>query len=147
MSDWILNLPHVNASLNAIAFVLLVIGYSLIKNGREAAHRRVMICCFFCSCLFLASYLTYHYNVTSKKFPREDYATWIGYGYLAMLATHVVLAATVPFLAVATIWLGLTDRRQKHRKLARITFPIWVYVSITGVLIYLVLYWWCQPIT
>ena len=160
------SLPHVNASLNGLATLLLIYGYVLIRSGKELAHKRAMLGAFLVSCIFLACYLVYHGNAGSKKFPTHDYgSTWYGV-YLFILLPHIVLAATVPFLGIATIWLGLkidlsssssddtqeaseinAVRRRKHRKLARITFPIWVYVSITGVLVYLFLYWWFPPLT
>ena len=141
MPDIVSMLPHVNASLNALATVLLIAGYLLIKARQEVLHKWLMLTCFAVSVVFLASYLTYHFNIPggSKRFPSypPDAARHV---YRAILLTHIVLAATVPFLAVATIWLGLTDRRKLHRKLAWWTFPIWLYVSITGVIVYLMLY-------
>lgn len=132
-------LPHINASLNLLATVLLVVGQLLIKRRREVAHKWTMLACFGVSVAFLICYLTYHYYAGSKHFP--DYPpAGIRYAYYAMLLTHVVLAAAVPFLAVATIYFGLTDQRRRHRALARWTYPIWLYVSITGVLVYLLLY-------
>ena len=138
-------LPHVNASLNALATVLLVLGYALIKQRRETAHKWVMLSCFGVSVVFLASYLTSHtvkYALTgdgSTRFP-ADAPSAIRYGYYAMLLSHVLLAAVVPFLALATIYFGLRDQRARHVSLAKITFPVWFYVSITGVIVYLMLY-------
>ncbi len=132
-------LPHVNASLNAVATLLLVVGYVQIKQRRELAHRRTMLACFAVSALFLASYLTYHIGIEgSKKFPAE-YPTARLF-YLFVLATHAVLAALVPVLAIVSIYLGLRDRRAAHRRVARWTLPIWLYVSVTGVIVYLMLY-------
>ena len=134
-------LPHVNASLNAVATVLLVTGFVLIKQRRETAHKWTMLGCFAVSVLFLVCYLFYHFVVkegVSTKFP-EEYGN-VRYVYLAILIPHIILAATVPFLAVATIYVGLRDRRAAHRRLAKITFPIWLYVSITGVVVYVMLY-------
>jgi uncharacterized membrane protein YozB (DUF420 family) len=141
-------LPHVNASLNALAAVLLVVGYILIKQRRETAHKWTMLACFGVSVVFLACYLTYHFNIPggSKMFPGYPPPT-IRYGYYAMLLTHVLLAAAVPFLAIGTIYLGLTDRRSWHRALAKWTFPIWLYVSITGVLVSWLLYQAYPPLT
>ncbi|MDG2382899.1 MAG: DUF420 domain-containing protein [Pirellulaceae bacterium] len=137
--EFIQLLPHVNASLNGIATVLLVVGYVLIRQRREMAHRRAMLSCFGVSVLFLICYLLYHAYAGSKRFP--DYPPQaIRFTYLTILASHIILAALVPFLALATIVLGLRDRRRAHRKLARWTFPIWLYVSITGVVVYLMLY-------
>jgi uncharacterized membrane protein YozB (DUF420 family) len=134
-------LPHVNASLNALATVLLIVGYVQIKRRQELAHKWTMLACFGVSVVFLACYLTYHFNIPggSKRFPSYP-PDVIRYGYYALLLTHVLLAAAVPFLAIITIWLGLADRRLAHRKLAWWTFPIWLYVSITGVIVYLLLY-------
>lgn len=133
-------LPHWNASLNLIALILLLVGIWLIRRRREVAHRRVMIACFATSTLFLVSYLLYHWLVGGgKRFP--DYPPpAIRYIYLSVLATHVVLAATVPFLAIAAIYFGWRDRRAHHRRVVRWAFPIWVYVSVTGVVVYLMLY-------
>lgn len=136
-------LPAVNATLNALATVLLVSGWVLIKGRHERAHKWTMLTAFAVSSAFLACYLTYHYalkvryNVAGVPFAGPSN---LRTAYLTMLATHVALAATVPFLAGATIYLGLRDRRQRHRQLARWTLPIWLYVSITGVVIYVVLY-------
>lgn len=132
-------LPHVNASLNAIATVLLIVGFLLIRRGRVDAHRRVMLSCFGVSVAFLVSYLIYHYQVGSVRFPTYPPVA-IRYTYLAILATHIVLAALVPVLATVTIILGLKDKRALHRKWAKWTFPIWLYVSITGVVVYVMLY-------
>ena len=144
MDELVHILPHVNASLNALATCLLVVGYVLIKRGREQAHKRTMLCCFGVSVLFLICYLVYHGFAGSRKFP-SDVATAARYTYYAILLTHVVLAAAVPFLSVITIYLGLRDRRASHRRLARWTFPIWLYVSVTGVVVYLMLYWIYAP--
>ncbi len=140
MTDLIPLLPHVNASLNGLATLLLVIGYILIRRRREIAHRRVMLACFAVSVVFLASYLTYHANTAAvNRFPAYPPAP-VRWTYYFILLTHVVLAAVVPVLAVATIALGLRDRRRAHVRVARWTLPIWLYVSITGVLVYLMLY-------
>jgi uncharacterized membrane protein YozB (DUF420 family) len=141
LSDFVPLLPHVNASLNALATVLLVAGYVLIKRRQEAAHKWTMLACFAVSVVFLASYLTYHYHLegVSKRFPSYPPPA-VRYFYYSILLTHIVLAAAVPFLAIATIWLGLADRRRAHSRLAWWTFPIWLYVSITGVVVYLMLY-------
>jgi len=141
LSDLVTLLPHVNASLNALATVLLIAGYMLIKRRQETAHKWLMLACFGVSVLFLCSYLTYHAKIPggSKRFPAYPPAA-VRYVYYGLLASHIVLAAAVPFLAIATIWLGLTDRRRAHTRLAWWTFPIWLYVSITGVIVYLLLY-------
>lgn len=138
-------LPHVNASLNALATVLLVIGYLLIKQRRERAHRWTMLACFGVSIAFLACYLVYHALAGSRKFPSTapDLAR---YFYYAVLLSHVVLAAAVPVLAIVTIISGLRDRRKTHLKWAKITFPIWLYVSVTGVVVYVMLYQLFRPL-
>lgn len=134
--------PHLNASLNALATVLLVAGWWLIKRRQEAAHRVVMLSCFGVSCVFLASYLYYHLAVKqgiSTKFP--DYPpTGVRYAYYFVLLTHIVLAAAVPVLALLAIWYGWRDQRVRHRRIARIAWPIWLYVSVTGVVVYVMLY-------
>lgn len=144
---WMANtsvLPHVNASLNLLATILLLTGFVLIKARRERAHRIVMLSAFAVSCVFLVCYLVYHFQHGRTDFPRAQYPS-IAPWYLGMLASHIILAALVPFLAIATIVAGLRDRRVAHRRLAKVTFPVWLYVSVTGVLVYLVLYWWCVP--
>ena len=131
------DLPAVNASLNALSGVLLLIGYVLIRTKRIAAHRAVMITAFATSSLFLICYLVYHAQVGSVPFPRHGFVRPI---YFTILITHVVLAASVPPLAIVTMTRGLKGRYPQHRKIARWTFPIWMYVSVTGVLVYVLLY-------
>lgn len=133
----IADLPVVNATLNAISFVILVTGYAMIKRKRVTAHKRCMIAAFGVSILFLTSYLTYRFAGQEKHFGGTG---WIRPIYFFILITHVTLAASVPILATWTLVLGLRERFEKHRRLARITFPIWVYVSITGVIVYFMLF-------
>jgi uncharacterized membrane protein YozB (DUF420 family) len=130
-------LPSVNAVLNAIAAVLLIWGYTLIRRKRFAQHRKVMQTAFVVSCLFLVCYLVYHYQVGSVRFPKTGAIKTL---YLAILGTHTVLAAAVPVLAIITLRRGLSARYDKHRRIARWTLPIWLYVSVTGVVVYLMLY-------
>ena len=130
-------LPSINAGLNATAAVLLVLGYVLIRRGKRDAHRAVMLTALACSVLFLASYLTYHYHTGSTRFPGSGVTRTI---YLSILLTHTVLAATVPFLAGVTVYRALRGRFDRHRAIARWTLPIWLYVSVTGVVIYWMLY-------
>lgn len=140
MTDLVPILPHVNASLNAFATLLLLLGFMQIKRKQERAHRWTMLACFGVSVLFLASYVTYHtLKGGSTKFPSYP-PDAIRYGYYAVLLTHVVLAALVPFLAVASIYFGLKNDRKRHRWISKATFPIWLYVSVTGVVVYLMLY-------
>ena len=130
-------LPTINAFLNATAAVLLVWGYTLIRRRRIAAHRKVMITAFITSCVFLVCYLIYHAQVGSVHYPKTGMIRTV---YLSILGTHTVLAGTVPVLAIITLRRGLAARYDKHRKLARWTLPIWLYVSVTGVVVYMMLY-------
>jgi uncharacterized membrane protein YozB (DUF420 family) len=143
LPDLIHYLPTVNAALNGTATILLIAGYRLIKAKRETAHKRVMLSAFAVSIVFLACYLTYHAALRYQT--GQGHVTFPGPPavrslYLAILISHVILAAIVPVLAGVTIYLGLRDRRARHRRWAKWTFPIWLYVSITGVVIYLMLY-------
>jgi uncharacterized membrane protein YozB (DUF420 family) len=130
-------LPSVNAFLNFTAAVLLVWGYSLIRRKRIAMHRRVMLTAFVVSCVFLACYLVYHYQAGVVRYPGTGPIRAL---YLAILGTHTVLAAAVPVLAIVTLHRALSARFDKHRRIARWTLPIWLYVSVTGVVVYLMLY-------
>ncbi len=130
-------LPALNATLNAIAAVLLACGYVLIRRGRRGQHRRVMIAAFVTSSLFLVSYVIYHAQVGSVPFTRHGFVRPL---YFTILATHVILAAVVLPLALVTLWRGLSARFDRHRRIARWTLPIWMYVSVTGVLVYVLLY-------
>ncbi len=132
-------LPALNATLNAIATVLLLWGRRLVKRGRLEAHKRVMLAAFAVSSVFLACYVAHK---VSRSFQNTTFNA-VGAAktaYLALLGSHVVLAALVPFLALALIRFGLRGEIARHRRLARIAWPIWLYVSITGVVIYLLLY-------
>jgi putative membrane protein len=131
------DLPAVNATLNAVSAVLLVVAYVLIRRRRFIAHRNVMLAALASSTLFLTSYLTYHYHVGSVRFPGHGAARTI---YLTILATHTVLAAAVPILAVITVSRALRARYDRHKRIARWTLPIWLYVSVTGVVVYWMLY-------
>ncbi len=131
------NLPALNAVLNGTAAVLLVIAYILIRQGKREAHKRVMIAAFTVSTLFLISYLTYHFLAGVVYFPGKGLIRAI---YLTILTTHTALAVTVPVLAIITLRRGLKGWFQRHRKIARWTLPIWLYVSVTGVVVYLMLY-------
>jgi uncharacterized membrane protein YozB (DUF420 family) len=133
-------LPHVNAALNLLATTLLILGYYNIRRRKEAVHKRLMVSSFVTSIAFLVCYLVYHGNVSSRRFPTSA-PPLFRYGYYAMLASHVILAAMVPVLASITLYLGIRNDRARHRRWARWTFPIWLYVSITGVLVYFSLYW------
>ena len=131
------DLPVLNATLNALAGVLLAAGYLLIRAGRRESHRRCMIAAFATSAAFLASYLMYHAQVGSVTFTRQGFVRPL---YFSILITHVVLAAAVLPLAIITLSRGLKARYKQHRAIARWTLPIWLYVSVTGVLVYVLLY-------
>ena len=121
------DLPGVNATLNSISFVLLVAGYLMIRRRRETAHKRCMIAAFCVSILFLMSYLTYRFLGEEKRFGGTGLIRPV---YFFILITHVALAMTVPVLAGRTLYLALRGRFDQHRRIARITFPIWIYVSV-----------------
>ncbi|HXU47111.1 MAG TPA: DUF420 domain-containing protein [Thermoanaerobaculia bacterium] len=131
------DLPAVNATLNALSTLLLVTGWFLIRNRKIAAHRAVMISALVSSTLFLTSYLIYHAHVGSVPFQGRGPIRTV---YFAILLTHTILAATVPFLAAITVWRAYKKRFDRHRRIARWTLPIWLYVSVTGVVVYLMLY-------
>jgi putative membrane protein len=131
------DLPALNAALNGLSGILLAIGWFLIRARRIALHRAIMIAAFVTSSVFLISYVIYHAQVGSVRFTRDG---WVRPVYYTVLITHVTLAATVPPLAIVTLWRGLSGRFARHRAIARWTFPIWMYVSVTGVLVYVLLY-------
>lgn len=131
------DLPALNAALNFVSLVLLCLGYVLIRAGRIDQHRRVMLAAFAASTLFLVSYLIYHYQVGSVPFTRQGIVRPI---YFTILISHIALAAAVPPLAIVTLFRGLKGRFSAHRAIARWTLPIWAYVSVTGVLVYVLLY-------
>ena len=131
------DLPALNAALNAAAAVTLLVGYGLIRRGNWRAHRAAMITALVLSSAFLTSYLVYHAQVGSVRFQGHG---WVRTLYLTILATHTVLAATVPVLAIITLSRALRRRFDRHKAIARFTLPIWLYVSVTGVLVYLMLH-------
>ena len=131
------SLPAVNATLNATAAVLLVTAFLLIRKGRVRAHKRVMLTAFGVSAAFLVCYLVYHAQVGSVHYPKTGAIRLL---YFSILTTHTILAAAVPVLAIITLRRGLRGDFQRHRKIARWTLPIWLYVSVTGVVVYLMLY-------
>ena len=131
------DLPTLNATLNGISTVLLSIGYVLIRQGKWKAHRAVMISAFVVSTLFLISYLIYHAEAGSTPFPGEGLIRPV---YFVILISHIILAAAIVPLGLITLFRALRKRIDKHRAIARWTLPIWLYVSVTGVLIYLMLY-------
>jgi uncharacterized membrane protein YozB (DUF420 family) len=131
------DLPALNATLNATSAVLLLIGYTFIRRGHIRRHRAVMIAACVSSTLFLTSYVIYHANIGSKPFPGHGPMRVV---YYTILLTHVLLAITVLPLAFITLARGLRGRFDRHVAVARWTFPIWLYVSVTGVIVYLMLY-------
>jgi uncharacterized membrane protein YozB (DUF420 family) len=133
----VLWLPTINAVLNSLATVLLAAGWIFIRRGQWRAHRAAMISAFTVSTLFLICYLTYHWLVGHVPFTGQGAVRTV---YFAILITHILLAVTVPVLAIAMFVLALKGRWEAHRRLGRITMPIWLYVSVTGVVIYLMLY-------
>lgn len=132
------DLPSVNAALNSLSAVFLFTGYLFIKSGNRNAHRNCMLAAFGCSILFLISYLIYHFQVGSVPFKRQG---WIRPAYFTILLTHTVLATAVVPLALITLTRALRERFDAHRRIARWTLPVWLYVSVTGVVVYWMLYW------
>ena len=130
-------LPTINAALNATAALLLIWGYTLIRRKRVQTHRRVMTTAFITSCLFLICYLVYHAQVGSVHYTKTGFMRTV---YFAILLTHTTLAAAVPVLAVITLRRARAGNYVRHRAIARWTLPIWLYVSVTGVVVYLMLY-------
>jgi uncharacterized membrane protein YozB (DUF420 family) len=131
------DLPTLNAVLNGTSAVLLVLGYRFIRRRQTGAHRTCMIAAFGVSAAFLISYLTYHFEVGVVHFPLLG---WVRGLYFTILITHTILAGLVPPLAIVTLSRGLSGRFDRHRRIARWTLPIWLYVSITGVIVYWMLY-------
>lgn len=131
------DLSTVNAILNLISFVLLIVGYRHIKAGRREQHKKFMIAAFVTSTLFLTSYLIYHAKVGSISFQGEGWSRPV---YFTILISHVILAAVVPPLAIVTLYRGLKGKFDLHKKISKKTFVIWLYVSVTGVIVYLMLY-------
>lgn len=130
-------LPAWNASLNALSAALLVAGYRAIRDGERERHRNLMVAAVVVSTVFLASYLTRVALTGTHRFPGEGPLRWL---YLAILLSHTVLAVVAAPMALRTLFLGLKGRFADHRAVARFTFPVWLYVSVTGVLVYLLLY-------
>lgn len=136
-------LPHLNGGLNAASACLLVLGVVLVKQGKVEAHKACMGLAFCLSVVFLASYLTLHAEVGATTFRGEGA---VRVTYFTVLITHMILAATVPFLAVRTIYLARKGRIEEHKRIAKVAFPVWLYVSVTGVIVYMFLYHWYPPV-
>ena len=134
------DLPAVNASLNALATVFLTLGFIFIKQQKKEAHRNCMIAAFITSTVFLACYLTYHFSVTAvTKFQGQGIVRPI---YFIILITHIILAVVIVPMILMTMSRALKARWEHHKKIARWTWPLWMYVSVTGVIVYLMLYQW-----
>ena len=131
------DLPALNATLNGTAGLLILTGWVLIRRGHRLAHRRVMLAAVACSALFLVSYLVYHYQVGSVRFQGQGPIRTV---YFTILISHTILAALIVPLVLITLNHGLRERFDKHRRIARVTMPLWAYVSVTGVVIYWMLY-------
>ena len=131
------DLPTLNATLNTISTILLTIGFLMIRRRKIVAHRNCMIAAFVVSGLFLTSYLIYHYHAGSTPFEGSG---WIRFVYFAVLIPHIILAASILPLALITLYFALRKRFTKHQRIARWTLPIWLYVSITGIIVYWMLY-------
>jgi uncharacterized membrane protein YozB (DUF420 family) len=131
------DLPALNATLNATSAVLLVTAWILIRRGRWIAHRNVMLAAVCTSVLFLISYLTYHAQVGSVRFTKQGPIRLV---YFSILLTHTILAAVIVPMVIVTVWRGLAAKYDRHRRIARWTLPVWLYVSVTGVIVYIMLY-------
>lgn len=130
-------LPAVNATLNATSGIFLFTGYVLIKQRRINAHRNAMLAAFASSMLFLTSYLVYHYHTGSRPFPGAGAVRFV---YFTILISHVLLAIAILPLAISTLTKGLRGQYTRHKRVAKWTFPLWMYVSVTGVIVYVMLY-------
>ncbi len=130
-------LPHVNAVLNAVSTILLIIGFAMIRSGRRETHRKVMLSALAVSAVFLISYLTYHFTAPIFVFPGTG---WTKPAYYAMLISHVVLAVIVTPMVIVTVYRALKGTFDRHKALARWTIWVWLYVTVTGVMIYVILY-------
>jgi putative membrane protein len=131
--DWVGWLPAANASFNSLSALCLMLGYVNIRRGNRAVHKRFMLTATMFSALFLVSYITYHYFHGDTLFPRHD---WVRPVYFFILITHVGLSMVALPLILGTLWFGLGSQFRSHKKIARWTFPIWLYVSVTGVVVY-----------
>lgn len=131
------DLPVLNAALNATSFVLLTAGWFLIRSGRRQAHKRCMIAALVVSAAFLTSYVIYHLQVGSVPFQKTG---WIRTVYFLVLIPHVILAAAIVPMVLITVSRALSNRFDRHKQIARITLPLWLYVSVTGVIVYGMLY-------
>lgn len=137
MAEYISSLPHLNAILNSTCAFFLLAGYSFIRAGRVAAHRNCQILALSISVLFLISYLTYHFNHGATRFTGQGFVRTV---YFTILTSHTILAVVIVPLVILTVYRAARGDFVRHRRIARWTLPLWLYVSITGVLVYLMLY-------
>lgn len=137
--EWLTMMPAVNASLNATSGLLVLVGFAMIRQKREAAHRAAMISACVVSLLFLVSYLYYHYHAGTTRFAGQGWSRPV---YFTILISHTILAVAIVPLVLLAVYNGLKDRRPRHRRIVRWAFPLWLYVSVTGVLVYFFLYQW-----
>ncbi|NIN71380.1 MAG: DUF420 domain-containing protein [Gemmatimonadetes bacterium] len=131
------DLPALNATLNGTSALLLVGGYIAIRRGRRSVHRALMLSALGTSVLFLASYLFYHYQAGTTRFAGEGLARLL---YFVVLTSHTILAMAIVPLVIVTLYLAIRERFPRHRRIARWTFPLWLYVSVTGIVVYVMLY-------
>ena len=142
-APWVYHLPAVNAALNATSAIFLLAGFTMIRSGKIFAHRVCMITAFTCSTVFLAGYLYYHFTIGLVRFGGQG---WIRTVYFTILTTHTILAIVIVPLVLITLSRALRGQFQRHRAIARWTFPLWLYVSVTGVIVYWLLYRLYTPI-
>ena len=134
--DWVANLPALNAFLNSISTILIILGYVAIRQKRYVRHMKLMLTAFFTSSLFLISYLIYHHYIGHTPFPGEGLVRPV---YFFILITHIILSATVVPLVLTSYYFAFAGKFNTHRKVSKWTFPVWLYVSVTGVMIFFIL--------
>jgi putative membrane protein len=138
------SLPAVNATLNGISALLLISGFIAIRKGNRRTHRAFMLSALGVSMLFLVSYLYYHSQAGTTRFTAQG---WVRAVYFVILGSHTILAMLIVPLVIATLYFAVRENFERHRRLARVTLPTWLYVSVTGILVYLMLYQWFPPIS
>ncbi len=142
-APWVYHLPAVNATLNGTSAVFLLAGYFMIRSGKVLAHKACMLTAFVCSSVFLCGYLYYHFTIGLVRFGGDG---WIRPVYFTILTTHTILAVVIVPLVIIALYRALKDQFVRHRAIARWTFPLWLYVSVTGVIVYWLLYVAYAPI-
>lgn len=136
IEPWIFSLPFYNAIINTLTAIFLITGFYFIKNGNVVNHKRCMISAFVLGCIFLILYILYHSNAPSTKFGGEGI---IRYVYFSLLISHILLAFIVVPLVLSAIYFAVSQKIEKHKKIVKFTFPVWLYVSISGVIVYLMI--------